>query len=271
MTFKTLLVHAEPDWGSGQALDVALQMADLFGAHVLGVGAEAFDVPGLGYAEGELVQVLRDEVDVDVAAASKRFMTAVRGAPAGATFLSGIDRPYALMARHARGADLIVARRVPHDASSYNLCRPADLVMESGVPVLLAPRNAAPLEGHAVVVAWKDKREARRALSDALPFLAKAQKVQILQICEPDEHASARICLREIVDRLERHGVRAEVKVAAGTAASIATDIENAAAKINADLIVSGAFTHNRMQEWVLGGVTQDLLIDCSRYVLFSR
>ena len=225
MSYKTLLAHAEPEWGSSEAL----------------------------------------------AAAEKRFMAAVKGNLGGATFLSGMDRPSVLMARHARGADLIVARRVPPDASGTNLCHPADLFMETGAPVLIAPQGAPTLDGRQVVVAWKDCREARRALADALPFLIRAERVRLVQVCPPTDHATARAYLREVVERLARHGVKAEIKVMSATGASVTTDIEDTADEIGADLIVAGAYSHHRMREWVLGGTTQDFVEDCSRYVLFSR
>ena len=104
MTFKTVLVHAEPEWGSGEALDVAIHLSRLFAAHVVGVAAEAFNIPSADFVDGSVVQLLRDEVDTDLATAQKRFMAAVEGLPAGATFYSGVDFPHVLMARHARGA-----------------------------------------------------------------------------------------------------------------------------------------------------------------------
>ena len=38
-----------------------------------------------------------------------------------------------------------------------------------------------------------------------------------------------------------------------------------------ADLVVAGAYSHLRLQEWVLGGVTQTLVDDCSKFVLFRH
>jgi nucleotide-binding universal stress UspA family protein len=271
MTFKTLLAHAEPEWGSGDSLSVALQVARMFDAHLLGVAAEAFELPGYGMIDGELVQLLRDNVDTDIAAAKARFLQAATDAPAGSTFISGVDRPLTLMKRHARGADLVVARRVAHDSSVTNLCRPTDLVLDVGAPVLLAPHDPPPLEARRIVVAWKDRPEARRALTEALPLLVRADKVILAAFCPDKTHRTARDELHEVAARLGRHGVKATAMVAACSGASVATDIEDLALKQDADLIVAGAYSHNRMSEWVLGGVTQDLLTDCSRYVFFSR
>jgi nucleotide-binding universal stress UspA family protein len=271
MSFKTLLVHVEPEWGSGEALDAAVHLSRALNAHVLGVAAEAFEPPGAGYIEGDLVQLMRDQIDADLTTARTRFAAATAKLPAGATFVSGMDRPYALMAEHARGADLVVARRTPSGSSPTNLCHPADLVMETGLPVLLTPHVVAPLVPDRVLVAWKDHRECRRALADAMPFLTRAKQVVLLSICDKDNLADEQAALREVGHRLERLGAHVHVEAQAGKAGSPLRTIETVANAMTADLIVAGAYSHSPIREWMLGGVTQDLLTDCDRHVLLSR
>lgn len=273
MTFKTLIVHVEPAWGSDESLVAALSVARTFSAHIVGVGAEAFDpiVYGGELAGGELVQMIRDNADIDIVAAKSRFTQAMAAAPAGSTFVCGMDRPHVLVKRHARGADLVVARRIPSGSSATNLCHPADLLVDVGAPVLLVPNGAPPLEARTIVVAWKDCSEARRALVDALPFLARADMVAIAAFCSGPEHDEVHAGLREVVDRLARRGVKAEIHLSVPSGAAVASDLEDFAVTLGADLIVAGAYSHHRMSEWLLGGVTQDLLINCSRYVFFSR
>lgn len=271
MTFKTLLVHVEPEWGSAEALDAAVHLSGLLDAHVLGVAAESFELPNANFVEGDLVQIMRDQIDTDLATAQTRFTTATANLAAGATFVSGMERPYALMAEHARGADLIVARRTPSGSSPVNLCHPADLVMETGLPVLLTPHVAAPLVPDRVLVAWKDHRECRRALADALPFLLRAKQVVLASVCAEDAHADQKTALREVRDRLERLGVRADIDVRPSKGGSALRAVETVANEMEADLIVAGAYSHSPMREWMFGGVTQDLLTDCDRHVLLSR
>lgn len=271
MPFKTLLVHVEPDWGSGEALDAAVHLSSLFGAHLIGVAAEAFELPAAPFIEGELVQDLRDQIDTDLASAHARFNAATAGLAAGATFVSGMERPYVLMSRHARGADLVVARRTPSGSSASNLCHAGDLVMETGLPVLIAPHAAAPLAPERVLVAWKDQRECRRTLADAMPFLVGAKQVVLASICPKDEVLDQRVALREVAQRLERLGVAADVEVQADKGGSPLRPIETIANRMAADLLVAGAFSHSPIREWMFGGFTQDLLTDCDRHVLLSR
>jgi hypothetical protein len=49
------------------------------------------------------------------------------------------------------------------------------------------------------VVAWKDAREAQRAIVDSLPFLGKASKVTVVEIVAEESLADARSRLAEIV------------------------------------------------------------------------
>lgn len=271
MSYKTLLVHAEPEWGSSDSLIAARHVAEMFGAHVIGVAAEAFELAAYSYVEGQLVQMIRDDIDHDLISAKARFDAAMAGAPHGATFVSGIDRPATLMKQRARGADLIVARRPPRGSSALNLCLPVDLVLGSGAPVLLAPEDAAPLKARQVVVAWKDGPEARRALADAHPFLAQAESVVLSAFCSAEAQPQTYNELQQVAARLSRHGVKADIRTALPSGDSIAADLEEAASTLGADLIVAGAYSHSRLNEWVLGGVTQDLLARFNRYVLLSR
>ncbi len=271
MTFKTLLVHVEPDWGSAEALDTAVHLSSLLDAHLIGVGAESFELPEAAFVEGELVQGLRDQIEVDLRAAQVRFMTASAKLSGGATFVSGMERPQVLMAQHARGADLIVARRTPSGSSPVNLCHAGDLVMETGLPVLITPDAAAPMVPDRVLVAWKDHRECRRALADALPFLMRAKQVVLVSVCAKADAPDHRVALREVAQRLNRLGVHADVEVQAEKSGSPLRSIETIANTKAADLVVAGAYNHSPIREWLFGGVTQDLLTDGDRHVLLSR
>ncbi|TIX34673.1 MAG: universal stress protein, partial [Mesorhizobium sp.] len=80
-----------------------------------------------------------------------------------------------------RAADLIVTG----GDKGENVYRTVDigsLVLGTGRPVLAAASHIEHVMANTVLVAWKDTREARRALTDALPFLAKANDVVIATI-----------------------------------------------------------------------------------------
>ena len=121
-----------------------------------------------------------------------------------------------------------------------------------------------------VVVAWKDTREARRAAFDALPLLKKAAHVTVVEIAAEAELAMARVRVEDVVGWLKRHGVVAE----ALTLPSLYEDagrLNAIAEQRGADVIVAGAYGHSRLREFVLGGVTRDLLLRADRCSLVSH
>ncbi len=80
--------------------------------------------------------------------------------------------------------------------------------MQLGRPLLLVPPEVRWLDLRSVLVAWKDRPEARRAIVDALPLLRKAKDVAVAQIAEggdSSETASARA--KDVVAWLSRHGI----------------------------------------------------------------
>ena len=271
MAIKTLLTHVEPDWGSGRALTAAVALAKRFDAHLIGLAAEDFEPVNYAYADGSVVQMLRDQIDSDAVSAEARFHQATASLGQACSWAARIAGPVAAMAAYARGADLVVARRTRHDSGASNLCPPAALIVDVGAPVLLVPGADAPLKARAVVVAWRDGPQARRALSDALPFLTDAEQVDLVEVCAPSECAERERDMALVCARLSRHGVKASARAVAHSGPSVAAEIERAAETIGADLIVTGAYSHRRLQEWVLGGVTQDLANDSGCYVLFSH
>lgn len=272
MSCKTILVHAEPGPGSDSRVRLAVEAAALFGARVVGVGAQAF-TPMLasGYAaiDGAVFEAMRERIIADLPIAEHRFYELTASVQAGVGWISGMDTPARALALHARGADLIVTSR-PQAGADWAPST-SDLVMEAGAPVLVAADPARPLNAKRILVAWKDGREARRALSDAMPWLKQAEAVVVAAIGGDVSATIDNAGLAEIVDRLARLGVAATAEVTPRRRGTIAEALEQAADRHGAEMIVSGAYGHARMREWMLGGVTEDLLAASSKCVLFSH
>lgn len=107
-----------------------------------------------------------------------------------------------------------------------------------------------------IPVTWKDTKEARRAVMDALPFLAKANEA--VATIDIDRDGSIRDSLADVVVILKHHGIKARTEL-------IADDRNGDRSltfgrSIHADLIVSGAYGHSRLWEWAFGSVTHTLI-----------
>lgn len=273
MSYKTILVHADPSPGCDRRVKLAMQVAEQFDASLTGVGAEAFDpVVGSGYgiADGAVLEAVRQRVAIDLPAAERRFRELTAGRH-GDMWAACEDYPARVMAMEARGADLIVADRPPHGESSTFAAKPAELIMEAGVPVLMAADGDAAFSGERIIIAWKDTRASRRALADSLPFLKRAQGVAIVAVSGDADTVVDQAGMRDVARRLARHGVEAAIEVVPKGKRAVAEVLENAASRRSADLIVTGAYGHSRMREWMLGGVTEDFLAASSKFLLLSH
>lgn len=273
MSIRTILVHADPGEGCERRVRLAAKLADLFGATITGLGAEAFNpilVSGDAGVDGAMIEVIRERVAVDLPAAQKHFAALTAGR-AGTRWVAAADYPDKVLALYARGADLVVASRPARGESATFCAAPADLIMEAGGPVLLAADGGAAFRGDRVVVGWKDVRESRRAVSDSLPFLVRAKAVSLVAVSGEANAQADHAGLRDVARRLAAHGVEAEIEVAPKGRATVAEALEAAANRRGADLIVVGAYAHSRLREWALGGVTEDLIAASSKFVLFSH
>ncbi|MFN9850142.1 MAG: universal stress protein [Alphaproteobacteria bacterium] len=271
--YRSLLVHAEPGTTSTRRVEVAARLARDLNARLIGLGAEAFE-PGLtvdpffGYAAAEWVTLIQDQISSDLTKAEAAFRRDAAGADI--EWRSVEDNPARALALASRACDLIVMSPKGPGGPSRT-ADPADVVMTSGRPVLMVPEGAAHLHGKSVVIAWKDTREARRAVADAMPFLKAAAEVIVQGVCED---VDAEIVTRQTEDvavALRRHGIKASASVSTAAKDGVTVELQRVAAAAGADLIVAGAYGHSRTAEWAFGGVTRELIHRPPCFVLLSH
>jgi len=128
------------------------------------------------------------------------------------------------------------------------------------VPMLLVPPHwQGDQVGHRIVVAWNASKQARRAVADALPLLARAQAVHLLMVDTPKAEATPGA---EMAQHLSRHGVEVEIQTISSSQGGVAATIRQHVLDADADLLVLGPYSRSRVVERVLGGVTEDLLAE---------
>jgi nucleotide-binding universal stress UspA family protein len=276
MTYKTLMVHVDLEDPHDAMLKIAGDLAELFGAHVIGIAAcqPLQTMVGEGVTAGELMVEDRAEITREIAAAEDRFRKAMEGRAASVEWRHFVT--YAPLASYiadeARAADLIISGPDMGMSLLDNTRRVklGDLALEAGRPLLIIPHNLKSLGFRRVVVGWKEAREPRRAIADALPFLARAEHVTVLQAAHKELLEHARANLRDVIRWLGRHGVEAVPAVAVGSDNDFMT-LYGELKERNCDLFVAGAYGHSRLGEFVFGGVTRDLLLDADFPVLISH
>jgi nucleotide-binding universal stress UspA family protein len=164
--------------------------------------------------------------------------------------------------------DLTVMARDPELSSE----RIKSVLMQSGRPFLLAPPKALPTMGRRIAIAWKAGAEAARAVTAASPWLARAEKVLILSASRNEAGDDRdRLSAERLATGLRWQGILAEVEIAHSVSSSEGQLLQNKAYDWDADLLVMGAYGHSRIREFVLGGVTEDMLKGCAVPLLMFR
>ncbi len=264
MTYTTVMASLILGRPNTQVLDATVRIAAKFDAGVIGLAAcrpiqtvcHDYAVPAALFDED------RREIARHMEAGEREFRRAV-AALAGRTEWRAHTTILPLaehLSRQARNADLVVISTEPGDGECDATRRPdvCDVVMSAGRPVLLVPDGAATKGWDRVVVAWKDTREARRAIVDALPLLKAAAKTTIVAIADDEELPETRSSVAEVVSWLGHHGIATESRVTSPSGAN-ASDLDAIARELEADLVVAGAYGYIRQGRWVLGGITSQL------------
>ena len=97
-----------------------------------------------------------------------------------------------------------------------------------------------------------------------------ADRVTVVEVAGDKNLADARIRTEDVADWLARHGVAATARAVAAVNGEV-TELSDVCKEIDAGLLVGGAYGHTRLREWVLGGVTKDLLLRPARCSLVSH
>jgi nucleotide-binding universal stress UspA family protein len=148
------------------------------------------------------------------------------------------------------------------------------LPIEAGRPVLIVP-NAPALSdrvGEKVLVAWNARREAARAVFDALPVLKKASEVRVVAVNPQSEQEAPRdLPTAEICASLARHGVNCQGAEEVKPRKNVGQTLLGCAQEFGADLLVMGCYGHTRWREFVFGGASRHVLSHASLPVFMSH
>ncbi|MGE3916198.1 MAG: universal stress protein [Hyphomicrobiaceae bacterium] len=278
MAYKTIVVHLNDERRVAGLIDAASRIGQRYDAHVTALyvmppiptyGPTAF---GAGYIQAGL-KSFREEA----ARVHKAFEEACRGRPIVPEWsvVEPGERTVAdCVLEHSRYADLVIVgqRDKSFDFSSV-LDVPERIIVESGRPVLVIPNSGRfPTFGDRITIAWNTRREASRAVFDAMPMLQAASRVRIVWINPQADARSARdLPGAEIAATLARQGVNCETGTAVSGEISVGDVLLSGLTDDAADMLVMGAWGHSRMREMVFGGVTRHILEHMTVPVLMSH
>jgi len=278
MTYKNLLVHLDERKSCKKRLEAAIALAQAHQAHLTGLYIAAEPIlPGSLRAEAppEFLQMLIEQQKVTMAAAEENFTKTVTkaGLSADCRTTHAISSAIpSIISLHARYADLVVLGQPEPDArGEYGAGGAEDVVMGSGRPALIVPYvGAGPTLGKHIMVAWDGGREAARAVADAMPLLENAETVNVI-VVNPKSGDHGAEPGADISLHLSRHGIKVDAQHLEVRDMSVTDTILSRAADQDVDLMIMGAYGHSRFREWVLGGVTRQILAQMTVPVLMSH
>ena len=273
---KDLIINLSTDKSDDATVIYAISLAREFDAHLAAV-AFAYEAVSAamvvdGAPPGWFDELQKEGEDAAKAAVAK-FNEATRGSgiSAEARWLTASFAGTAdLFGRIARRFDLSILRQSEPDQGT-----PAPLIIEAalfdaGRPVLIVPYvQKTGIKLDRILVCWDGSRSAARAVGDAMPFLERAKAVEVVVV--GDRIKSNEIPGADIAHHLARHGAAVELKEIVATDIDAANVLLSHAADSSADFMVMGGYGHSRLREFVLGGVTRNILATMTIPTLMSH
>ena len=275
MTVKTILCHVEASERGKICLQTALELAGRYDAHLTGLSVKSpFYIPSFAAAQvpPDIYAAMSEEQDQRIAKAKSMFEEACRAH-------SRQDRCQweeaegdiaAAITEYGRFSDLIILGQEDEDKDSeaYQSV-PDNVILASARPILVVPYiGTAPAVGKSILVAWDGSKEAARAVYDARPVLASAEKVTILTA---NSKGSEDVPGADIARYLAEHDIQATVQKTVSDGVSIGDLLLNEISEGGYDLAVLGGYGHLRLREMILGGVTRHMLQHMTIPVMFSH
>lgn len=262
MSYKSILVNIDVDGPAVPIVKAAIDLAQRHEAKLIGLCAADAPLilagPEGGSLAAEAWQQMRDDIETRFKEVHAEFDRLTAGA-VKAEWREALSSPTPAVVEASRSADLVVmtASRGAATGDSYRFADPAGVVLRSGRPVFVVGDTIERIITEKVIVAWKDTREARRAIADAMPLLVGAEDVTVVSVTAGVDQW-IREGLDDVIGFLAAHGIEAQPKLIDSPDEYV--ELFNFIDASDADLVVSGAYGHSRLRQWVFGGVTRSLL-----------
>ena len=280
---KTLLAVVS-DGTATALLETTLLVAKRFGSRIIGLNAltsEYAVVFGgeMGFSISSEVDRTLEREGLDRREQARALFTSfmrqhgvplgagVAGSAPGAEWREEAGRQNAVVGTLGRVFDLITLER-PAKLASLAEATLEDALFESGRPVLMTPPTPLGSVGDRVLVAWNGSTETARTVAFAMPFLERAQSVQVVTVeggMTPGPSGD------ELAQSLQRHGISAIARHVTARDRIPGEVFLDEAKAIGADLLVKGAYTQSRLRQMIFGGATRHIIMEATMPVILAH
>ncbi|MGU3467252.1 universal stress protein [Methylobacterium sp. C33D] len=271
MTLSNIMVSLDASSSTTARVRLACNLARRFDARLTGVAAQnplPISIYGKGsYLDNQIIETAAAGARDELSRQEAVFREMTSGY--GKARLRVYERePLECVVSECARCDLLVARGLD-DGDPGDIVQalsPAEIILRAGRPVLVTPLDLDDLPLKCAVIAWKDTREARRAVADALPLLREAERVLLLTVASAKAETNAGAAEAY----LKSHDVRCE-RVELSETTNVVEAVIRLVRDEAADLVVAGAYGHSKMRELVFGSLTHELLTTLRTPCLYSH
>ncbi len=170
-----------------------------------------------------------------------------------------------MVALQGRVSDLII---IPHSKSGGATLTFEEAILHTGRPVLLVPRGMWEFKLSKVLIGWNGGLEVARAVQQSLPFLSRASSVTI---AVSQDKADNRPTAQDLVSYLDHHGIASDIRELDSVSVSAGEGLLKLVSDTGCDFLVAGGYSHTRLRQSILGGVTSHLLKHADVPVLMAH
>ena len=275
MSLASIMVNVDFDEAADDRISAAAGLASRFHSLLIGVGSwpllKSDPLSSLKASSREADEERRQAIEQRFVQLGEQFRQAAGKSPYGVEWRSSPHFPREVLIEQSRAADLLIigGQLIPGD--TYHTYDPGTVILGAGRPVIALPAGIKQIDCSRILIAWKDTKEARRAIRDALPFLKEANKVAVGVANPRSSLTSVDEQVADLTRYLARHGVRLDQDMETVAGEDDGTILLELAEGYGASLIVAGAYGRTRLSEWIFGGVTRHLLTSSTIPCLLSN
>lgn len=275
MSYKTFLTYADAYSPNEDRMALSADLARNFDAHltvaVLGYEPEVPPSPyPAGYDDSypQMIADRRREVEDQAKDIAKQLDGG------GVRFDAvPITSPYSLIGRRfsrlARYADLAIFD-APYETGDLRSCHEIfeATLFSTDTPALVCAPGTRTVIASTAVIAWNESREALRAVRGALPFLRKAEEIEIATVGRRGDGMAP---AEDLAVMLARQGAVSNITSLSREEEPVSDLLRRRLSDLGAGLLVMGGYGHSRLREYITGGVSRDILTDLPGPVLIAH
>lgn len=277
MAYKRILVPLLGYGGDRAALTVAAKLASLSDADILALHVKAdalAETPlmvDVGVALSELMEAAERHIEkraTTARATFEQFKSKVGGAKL--VYKEERGQSAQLIPFYGKVNDLIViGRPIAEDALAASIMEVEHALFGSGHPVLLVPETLPDTHSllEKVLVSWNGSVEATHVIGASLPLLKQVGGISVAALGDDGGKEG----LPVLIEYLKTHSLNARPIPIEEGEGSVAEKLLRAANQEKVGFILMGAYTHSRLRQLVLGGVTSYMIEKATLPVLMMH